>query len=143
MRAVGLDLGERRIGVAVSDGAGRLAVGHEVLRRGGDRASDHAAVAAVVAETGAGCVVVGLPVSMDGREGPAAQRVREEVGALRRTLSVPVEVVDERLTTVTASRALAAAGVGERGKRGVIDQVAAAVILQAWLDTNRPKEALP
>ncbi|MGH9280961.1 MAG: Holliday junction resolvase RuvX [Acidimicrobiales bacterium] len=143
MRVVGLDLGERRIGVAVSDRGGVLAVGHTVLERAADRSADHAAIAALVAELAGECVVVGVPLSLDGTDGPAARAERDEVADLAGALAVPIETVDERLTTVTASRALAAAGVSARGQRRVVDQVAAAVILQTWLDTKRREEALP
>jgi putative holliday junction resolvase len=141
MKAVGLDLGERRIGVAVSDRAGTLASPWAVIERSGDRGTDHARVAALVAEVAAERVVVGLPVSLQGTEGPAALAAREEALALARVVGVPVDVVDERLTTVTADRALRAdARRGRRSgsrRRRVVDQVAAAVILQAFLDRRR------
>jgi len=77
---------------------------------------------------------VGLPLSLDGSVGPAAQRVLDEVAELARTLGLPVETVDERFTTVTAEQQLRASGVAGRERARVIDQVAAAVLLQAWLD---------
>jgi putative Holliday junction resolvase len=141
MKAVGLDLGERRIGVAVSDRAGTLASPWAVIERSGERGTDHARVAALVAEVGAERVVVGLPLSLQGTEGPAARAAREEAEALAQVVGVPVEVADERLTTVTADRALRA---GDRRRdrsasrrRRVVDQVAAAVMLQAFLDRRR------
>ncbi|MGH9064542.1 MAG: Holliday junction resolvase RuvX [Acidimicrobiales bacterium] len=134
MKALGLDLGASRIGVAVSDSRGVLALPRHTIRRGRERGEDHAAVAAAVAETGAEVVVVGLPLSLDGRRKAAARAVLEEVGELRAVLAVAVETEDERLSTVTASRALAAAGRSVRGQRPVVDQTAAAVVLQAWLD---------
>lgn len=134
MRVVGIDLGNRRIGVAVSDPGGVLASPHVVIERAGDRATDHAAIAAVVEETDAGRVVVGLPLSLDGSTGPAARAALEEVEALRQAVAVPVDVHDERLTTVSAQRSLRQAGVGQRAGRRVIDKVAAAVLLQSWLD---------
>lgn len=136
-RALGVDLGSRRIGVAVSDPGGVLASPLRVLERSPDRQTDHAALAAIVAETGAGVVVVGLPLSLDGSAGPAARAVSLEVAELRATIAVPVEVIDERFTTVTAGRALRAAGVRGRAQRRVVDQAAAAVILQSWLDRSR------
>jgi putative Holliday junction resolvase len=131
LRVVGLDLGGRRIGVAVSDASGTVATPHSVLERSGDTATDHATIAAVIAELGAERVVVGLPLSLDGTVGPAANEV------LAALLPVPVEAHDERLTTVTAQRALTAQKVRARDRRRVVDKVAAAVILQSWLDATR------
>lgn len=136
-RVIGLDLGSRRIGVAVSDTDGVLASPVEVLERSRDHGADHRRIAATVAEWEAEHVVVGLPLSLDGSEGPAAAGVLREVAALRRVLSVPVDTYDERLTTVEAHRMLAAQDVPERTRRGVVDMVAASLILQAWLDRTR------
>lgn len=140
MRALGIDLGSRRVGVALSDGAGTLAVPYEVVVRSGDRARDRARIAELVDEVGAEVVVVGLPRSLDGSAGPAELAARAEVDALRAELPVPVETWDERLTTVTAHRELAAAGVRSRGRRAVVDKVAASVMLQSWLDHRRATE---
>lgn len=134
MRVVGLDLGTRRIGVAVSDAGGTLASPYDVIQRSGDRARDHAAVARIVAEVEAERVVVGMPLSLSGRAGPAAAAAAEELEALASALGVPVEPYDERLTTVTAAQQLRAAGLDARRQRDKIDKVAAAVMLQAWLD---------
>jgi putative Holliday junction resolvase len=134
VRALGLDLGSRRIGVAISDSDGRLATPVETLARSNDREVDHRAIAALVAELDAGVVVVGLPLSLDGRAGPAAQAVLEEIDELTGVLPVPVETVDERFTTVSASHQLREAGVRGRAKTKVIDQAAAVVLLQAWLE---------
>ena len=137
MRVVGLDLGSRRIGVAVSDDGGAVASPHTVITRSGDDDADRAAVAAVVAEVGAGRVVVGLPLSLDGSEGPAARAAKAEAAALATVLDVPVETHDERLTTVTADRSLKALKMKSDERRRVVDQVAAAVMLQSWLDSRR------
>jgi putative holliday junction resolvase len=137
-RALGLDLGERRIGVALCDSAGTLATPYEVLQRTGDHARDHRRIAELVDEAGAVAVVVGMPLSLDGSVGPAARAVEAEVAELREHLLVPVEVWDERLSTVEATRRLRNAGVSGRKRRHVIDQVAATVILQSWLDATRP-----
>ena len=142
MRAVGLDLGERRIGVAVSDRAGVLAVGHGVIERGDDWDAVANAIADVVRELEAECVVVGLPLSLDGSRGPAARKAEADAGALRALLDVPVELVDERLTTVTALRGLQAAGVRRNARRRVVDQAAATVLLQTWLDGRRAPHAV-
>ena len=131
-RVLGLDLGTARIGVAVSSGA--VATPHSVLQRGVDRAADHAAVASLVTELGVERVVVGLPLSLDGTRGPAARAAAEEADTLSDVLAVPVETYDERFTTVTADRSLSSLGLAGPARRRVVDKVAAAVMLQAWLD---------
>jgi len=137
MRAIGLDLGTRRIGVAVSDSAGLIASPYEVIERASDRAADHAEVARLVAEVGADCVVVGLPISLDGTIGPAAQAALAEVDELAAALDVAVETHDERLSSVTAERTLRERGMRGQARRKVVDKLAATVILQAWLDGQR------
>ena len=92
MRALGLDLGERRIGVAVGDSDGRVATPLTVLERSGDRAADHRAVAALVAEWEAGIVVVGMPYSLDGTQGPAARAAADEAARLGAGLGVPASL---------------------------------------------------
>jgi putative Holliday junction resolvase len=138
-RALALDVGTRRIGVAVSDSGGAVATPYEVVTRSGDRAADHRRVAALVEETGAGVVVVGLPLSLDGSLGPAARTILEEVDQLRAALGVEVVTWDERLSTVEAERSLRAMGVRKGNRRRVVDQVAATVILQSWLEAGRPR----
>jgi putative Holliday junction resolvase len=140
VRALGIDLGSRRIGVAVSDPTGLLASPHEVVQRSGDRAADHRTLVGLAEELGVERIVVGLPLSLDGSVGPAAQGVLDEVAELAATTRVPVETYDERLTTVTAERALREQGVRGRDRRKVVDKAAAAVLLQAWLD-GRPRPA--
>jgi putative pre-16S rRNA nuclease len=137
-RAVALDIGARRIGVALSDSDGRVATPYEVVTRSGDRARDHRRIAALVDEAGAGVVVVGLPLSLDGSVGPAAAGVLAEIEELRAALGVEVVTWDERLTTVEAERSLRAMGVRRGKRRRVVDQVAATVILQSWLEAGRP-----
>ena len=137
-RAVGLDLGSRRIGVAASDAGGVLASPRTTVERSGDQVRDHSRIAALVAEEEAVIVVVGLPLSLDGSIGPAAAAVLEEVGVLAAVLRVPVVTHDERFTTVTAHEQLRAAGMGGRRRRSVVDQQAATVLLQGWLDAQRP-----
>lgn len=134
MRVVGIDLGTRRIGVAVSDPTGTLASPYEVLERGRDHAADHARIGAIVEEMGATLVVVGLPLAMSGRPTEAARSAQAEVAELSQALPVPVATHDERLTTVAAHGALAAGGTGSRKRRAVVDMSAAALILQSWLD---------
>jgi putative Holliday junction resolvase len=137
MRVVALDLGSRRIGVAVSDPTGTLASPYQVLKRAGDPAADHAAIANIVAEMGAELVVVGLPLSLDGSEGPAARQARAETEVLATAVAVPVELHDERLTTVAADRSMQRSGKGGKARRKVVDQAAATVLLQSWLDRGR------
>jgi putative Holliday junction resolvase len=139
VRVVGVDLGQRRIGVAVSDGTGTLASPWCTIERGADTRSVHDALAAVVDEVEARRVVVGLPLSLDGRLGPAARTAQAEAAALAEALAsrhVPVETYDERFTTVSAARSLAAAGHRGRRQRQKIDAAAATVLLQAWLDAH-------
>lgn len=116
-----------------------MAVPYSVIERSGDVVADHERVAEIVAEAGAEMVLVGLPLSLDGGKGPAARAALGEADALRRAIGVPVETYDERLSSVTANRALTAAGVtGRRRKKarqaGAVDQTAATVFLQSWLD---------
>lgn len=136
MRAVGLDLGAKRIGVAVSDRSGSVASPLTVIHRTGDRARDHREIARLVADEEAELVVVGLPLSLDGRDGPAAQAARRETAMLASVLPVPVVSHDERFTTRTAHDALRLGGVKGAKQRAVVDKVAAAVMLQAWLDAR-------
>lgn len=137
---VGIDLGRRRIGVAVSDSSRTLATPRCTIERTGDEGADWEAVATVVTEVGAGHVVVGLPLSLDGRRGPAARAAVADAESLARALAphgVGVETFDERLTTVSVARSLTEAGRSQRSQRSRIDQAAAAVLLQAWLDSGR------
>jgi putative Holliday junction resolvase len=134
VRALGLDLGTKRIGVAVSDRSGTVAGPLTVLARTGDEGRDHARIRALVVEEEAELVVVGLPLSMDGSIGRAASAAAAEVERLASVVGVPVETYDERLSTVSAHRTLSEAGLDGRARRKVVDKVAAAVILQGWLD---------
>jgi putative Holliday junction resolvase len=133
-RVIGVDLGAKRVGVAVCDGDQRLATASRTLVRQGDREAERRSLLALVDEYEAVGVVVGLPRSLSGQLGPAAAGALEEVEAIRTLAAVPVETVDERLTTVSAASSLHAAGGRARQHRRVIDQVAAAVLLQSWLD---------
>ncbi|MDQ2754439.1 MAG: Holliday junction resolvase RuvX [Actinomycetota bacterium] len=133
-RVLGIDLGSRRIGVAISDGAQRLATGIGVITRRSEDSATHDEVVSLVGEWEAVGVVVGLPLSMSGQIGPAAAKTLGEIEVLATRLGVPVATVDERMTTITASAALRAGGRSARKQRSVVDQVAAAVLLQAWLD---------
>ena len=130
---LGLDPGERRIGVAMAVAGGSMALPLTVLDATGDW---QAALAELVAEHGVAGIVVGLPVSLSGSEGAAAARAREFAAAVGERLGLPVHLVDERLSTVAAGRALAEAGARGRRPKGAVDRSAAAVILQAWLDSQ-------
>jgi putative pre-16S rRNA nuclease len=137
VRALGLDLGTKRIGVAVSDRTGTIASPLTVIVRGRSRRQDHERIAALVREEEAEVLVVGLPRSLSGAKGPAERAAATEIEVLASVVGVPVETHDERFTTVTATRALTEGGVRARHRRQLVDQVAAAVILQAWLDARR------
>jgi putative Holliday junction resolvase len=134
VRALGLDLGTKRIGVAVADSGGRLATPYGTVERTRDRARDHRRIAELAKEVEAEQLVVGLPLSLDGSVGPAADAALREADELAAATGLPVATWDERFTTVTAHQDLAAQGLDARRRRQVVDQVAAAVMLQAWLD---------
>lgn len=137
-RVLGIDLGSRRIGLALSDPDGVIATPHGMIERGRDRAADHAAILAAAREAGAVRLVVGLPLTLSGRVGPAAKAALEEVEQLRAAApGLPVETCDERLTTVVAERALGEARLDRRKRRKVVDQVAASVMLRSWLEVHR------
>jgi putative Holliday junction resolvase len=137
-RAMALDIGTARIGVAVSDPTRRIAQPRETVdARPPDRAA--AAIAALVAELGVSDVIVGLPVEFDGREGHAVRRTRRFVEHLRAVCDVAIHELDERLTTAEAERGLIAAGVDVRRRKEVRDQSAAALLLAAWLAAQAPR----
>ncbi len=132
---LGIDPGDARVGVARSDPTGFLATPVETLRRG---KGDLARLARLVREDEAVEVVVGLPRSLSGGEGPAAAKVREYAARLaERVAPVPVRLVDERLTTVSAEAMLRDRGRQGQQRRAVVDQAAAVMILQHALDTER------
>jgi len=137
MRALGLDLGSKRIGVAVSDRSGTIASPLTVIERSSSRRRDHDRIAELVGDEEAELIVVGLPRSLSGADGPAAKGARAEADVLASVAGVPVETWDERFSTVTAERALRLGGVRGPARRQVVDKVAAAVILQSWLDARR------
>ena len=137
-RVLGVDLGERRIGLALSDALGITAGPLMTLERRGSPAADRAAIIAAARENEAERIVVGMPTSLSGKAGPAALAAAAEIEALQALAGpdLPVVAHDERLTTVTAQRALAGAKVKKGDRRGLVDQVAAAVMLQSWLDAQ-------
>ncbi|HTK62345.1 MAG TPA: Holliday junction resolvase RuvX [Pseudonocardia sp.] len=135
-RRLGVDPGSVRVGVAVCDPGGVIATPLVTLERDQQGGSDLLRLADIVAEYEVVEVVVGLPRTLAGRHGPAAEAATEFADALAVKLDVPVRMVDERMTTVVATRALAQRGVRGRKQRAVIDQAAAVAILQGWLDTR-------
>jgi putative pre-16S rRNA nuclease len=138
---LGVDVGDVRIGVARSDPSGLIATPVETVARG---KGDLARLRALVEEEGAVEVVVGLPRSLSGGEGPAAAKVREFATALSGVLHpVPVRLCDERLSTVTAESVLRERGKKGQKRRAVVDQAAAVVILQSALDTERSTGRAP
>ena len=142
MRVLSLDLGEQRIGVALSDETETLASTLTTLKAVGPR-RDAQCVAALAREHAAGKLVVGVPYRLDGSVGPQAERVLAFVERLRRSLRLPVSTWDERLTSVEAAQRLAAAGVKRRQRKSRVDSAAAALILQEYLDSRRATPAAP
>ena len=138
---LGIDPGDARIGVARSDPSGMLATPVETVRRG---KGDLARIAEILTEENAVEVVVGLPRSLSGREGPAAVKVRQFALDLAREVApVPVRLCDERLTTVSAEAMLRDRGRKGAKRRAVVDQAAAVVILQQALETERARGSVP
>ncbi|MGC9529494.1 MAG: Holliday junction resolvase RuvX [Candidatus Bipolaricaulaceae bacterium] len=133
---MGLDVGDRRVGIAVSDEAGTVAQGRGVYRRRGSEA-DLDALAELCRREKADRFVVGLPLHMHGGEGEEAHKVRAFGQALAGKTGLPVDYIDERLTTVEADRVLAQAGQHAAKRRQVRDELSAILILQAWLDRRR------
>lgn len=134
-RLLGLDFGTARIGAALSDTARTIATPLEVIDRSDKRASFER-IAELVTEWDITAVVVGLPLHLNGSRGSAVDFVEKEIASLGATIDVPVVTYDERLTTVTAHRSLDVQDVPAAKRRTMVDMVAAAVILQGWMDAN-------
>jgi len=134
-KALGVDLGERRVGLAVA--VGHLAVPHATLERSADAAADRAEIVASARAAGCDRIVVGMPTGLSGDEGPAAIAAREQIDALR-TLAPDLEIIafDERFTTVIAQRQLRGAGLNAKKQRRVVDETAATVMLQSYLESR-------
>ena len=139
MRALGLDLGTKRIGLATSDISGLIATPHSTLNRSSSVRRDHESIAQIVESEEVEIVVVGLPIRMNGELGPAAEAANREAAKLGTVLRVPVIMFDERMTTVAADRALKEANISASRRREFVDRVAAAVMLQTWLDRGCPR----
>ena len=134
VRALGIDLGSKRVGIAVSDLSGTVASALTTVHRSKSRRHDHAEIARLVKIEECEVVVVGLPLSLDGSHGPAAKGALKEAKQMATVVGVPVEMYDERFTTVTAERHMMEVGLNAKQRRKVVDKAAAAVMLQAWLD---------
>jgi putative Holliday junction resolvase len=134
-RALGIDHGEARIGLAISDELNMLAHPLETIHLK-EVADPVAHIAAIVTSKDIGQIILGLPRNMDGSYGPAAEKVRAFAEKLRAVCTCPVKLWDERLTSVAAQRSLHEAGRNVKESRKVIDQVAAQLILQGWLDSQ-------
>jgi len=139
VRRIGLDIGERRIGVAVSDPSGRVATPLVVLDAR-DLARDAAPLRRLVEDYEPGEFVVGLPLTLSGEEGPQAASIRATVRRLIDPLGITVAYHDERFTSHEAERAMAAAGADSRARRGSVDMVAATLLLQSYLDRDTRHE---
>jgi putative holliday junction resolvase len=133
-RVLGIDLGEARVGVALSDDLGLLA--HPLETIDVSRRDPGARIAELADEKQVEAIIVGVPRNMDGSFGPAAVKAREFIGRLREGVGCKVIPWDERLTTVAAERALREAGRTAKKQRSVIDQAAAQILLQSWIDSQ-------
>jgi len=133
MRAIGLDIGDRRVGIAVSDETGTIAQGRGVYTRR-SLAEDAAHLARLAQDVGATAIVAGLPLNMDGTEGEQARKTREFAETVASQAGFPLHYVDERLTTAEADRAMIEGGLSRRARKERSDALSAVLILQAWLD---------
>ena len=136
MRILGLDIGSKRIGLALSDELGFTAQGLKTLESRG-RNNDIAAIVKIVEEFDVTEIVVGMPYNMDGSEGPQAEKALAMMEELTQATSVPVFKWDERMSTMAAERMLVEADLSRAKRRKVIDKVAAVIILQGYLDSRR------
>ena len=137
MRIIGLDIGSKRIGVAMSDELGITAQPLETIK-----AQDLEKVVELVKEHEAKELVVGLPLNMNGSEGPKAKEVISLVDSLKQKVSVPVKMWDERLTTMAVEKELIRADVSRRKRKKVVDKLAAQLILQSYLDSGEGKKCI-
>jgi putative Holliday junction resolvase len=142
MRFLGLDVGDKRIGVALSDEMALIASPRETIERKGTK-KDVLYLLDLASREGVSEILVGMPLSLDGTAGPQAEKVARFVEALRASAAVPVTTWDERLSTVVAERAMIEADVSRAKRRGALDRVAAALILQSYLDSRRANADSP
>lgn len=135
MRVLGLDIGDKTIGVAVSDELGWTAQALEVIQRKG-LSRDIKRIKEILNEYQVGEIVIGLPKNMNGEEGPQAKKMREFLGELQTRVNLPIRTWDERLTTVAAERTLLEGDLSRAKRKRIIDKMAAQVILQGYLDST-------
>ncbi len=140
MRILGIDLGDKKIGLALSDPMGWTAQGLEVINSKGSIEADIAKIKEYVERYEVEKVIVGLPLNMDGSSGPRAEKARFFAARMGKKLKVAVEMTDERLTTVAAEKLLIEADLSRTRRRQVIDKMAAVLILQSYLDLKAAKE---
>lgn len=140
MKVLAVDYGKKRIGIAVSDADGRIAFPVDTVAAGSSLAASVEAVARHVDRERVAQVIVGLPLAMDGSPGPAARHCQRFADALAARVAVPVRTWDERFSTRQAERSLLEADVRRERRKEVIDQVAATLILQSFLDANTAAE---
>jgi putative Holliday junction resolvase len=131
-----IDWGQRRIGIALSDESGAIASPHTVVKRSDSLERDLDDIADISRKNDVALVVFGLPIRLDGSRGPEAVGVLEVAGKLGEKVDVPVTTWDERLSTAAAEKALIKGDVSRKKRRGLVDQVAAALILQSYLDSG-------
>lgn len=145
MRVMGIDFGTRRLGVALSDPTGTLASPLQVVSRRAGKRVPLKALERIAADRDVGQLVIGLPLDLDGRETPWCAEIRKAGDELSSRLNVPVAYVDERMSSVRAERRVRTSGLprGKREEKGRIDEAAAAIILQSWLDRNGSPEEGP
>ncbi len=134
MRVLGIDIGSKKIGIAISNQEMTLATPLTVVHRSSQKSEDHKTIMSIAHEWEVELLVVGIPLSLDGSLGVAAENVLQEIEHLERNTGIPVDTFDERFTTISAKQVLHDQGVSEKEQKNIIDQVAASIILQAWLD---------
>jgi putative Holliday junction resolvase len=145
MRVLGIDFGQKRIGLALSDPTGTLASPLPTLKRRAGKRPPLKAIAELVDEHGVGAIVMGLPLGLDGDDSEWTQEVREVADALSKRTGLEVHLVDERFTSVQAERAVRGIGLpkGKREEKGRVDAAAAVLILQSWLNRRSSPEDAP
>jgi putative Holliday junction resolvase len=137
LRALGVDLGTKRIGIALSNSERSIATPYSVITRSGDPLRDYAQILEIANEWQVNTLVFGLPISLDGSLGPAAKKTKSEIKEVQKLTDLNVQTFDERFTTVTAEQIIRDQNISKEKGRGLVDQIAASIILQAWIDTQR------
>lgn len=137
MRIMGIDLGTKRIGIAMSDELFLTAQGADTIYRGQSPNADIAAIKKLILDNGVCEIVVGLPINMNGTHGPKSKETLAFIEELKKVTDLPIKTWDERLTTVQAERVLLEANVSRAKRRGSIDKMASQIILQSYLDSRK------